>query len=88
MAVDRIETLWHLTPRGWVEGSTDSMWTTHNRTIEPPPDRVETWNEKLFQASPYSPEQNSWGRVWSSPDVSEEDRKALHVKFPHELDEK
>ena len=77
MAVDRIESLYHLTPRGWIQGSVGSMWTAHNKTVEPPTDRVETWEP---------PEENSWFIVWSSPEVSEEDRKALHVKFPHHLD--
>lgn len=86
MAVDRIETLYHLTPRGWTEGSVDSMWTAHNRVVEPPADRVETWKHKLYQRSSYSLEENSWFMIWSSPDASAEERKALHEKFPHALD--
>jgi hypothetical protein len=87
MAVDRVETLYHLTPRGWISGSVDSMWTNLNCTAEPPADRVETWKHKIYQSSGYSPEENSWFMVWSSPDVSEEERKALHEKFPHDVDE-
>jgi hypothetical protein len=87
MAVDRVETLYHLTPRGWIDGGVDSMWKDLNRTAgEPPADRVETWKHKIYQSSAYSPEENSWFMVWSSPDVSAEDRKALHEKFPHSQD--
>ena len=86
MAVDRVNTLYHLTPRGWIAGSTDSMWG--NSTIEPPTDRVETWEHDIYQSSGYSPEERSWDMVWSSPDVSTEDRNALHEKFPHPLDGK
>lgn len=82
MAVDRIQTLHHLTPRGWIEGSTDSMWTAHNRTVEPPSDRVETWKYKVYQSSAYSPEQRTWSRVWVSPNVTEEETKALHSRYP------
>ncbi len=88
MAVDRIEWLYHLTPHGWVPGSVNSMWTDHNSTVDPPADRVETWRRKLYQSSAYSPEENTWYMVWSSPDVRAEDRKALHKKFPHEYDDK
>ena len=88
MAVDRIETLYHLTPHGWIDGSVDSMWKSHNRVVEPPADCVETWKHRLYQSSAYSPEENSWFMVWSSPDVNEKDRKALHEKFPHDLDKR
>jgi hypothetical protein len=86
MAVDRINSLYHLTPRGWIDGSVDSMWTAHNCTVEPPADRVETWEHELYQASAYSPEENSWHMVWFSPTATEEERKALHEKFPHHHD--
>lgn len=33
MAVDRVKTLYHLTPRGWITVSTDSMW--RDSTVEP-----------------------------------------------------
>src|SRR5882762_9345967 len=82
MAVERIETTWHLTPDGWVQGCCDSMWSDYNRTVEPPANRAETWIHKLYQASAYSPESNSFYRTWFSPAVSEEERKALHEKFP------
>jgi hypothetical protein len=86
VAVDRIESLYHLTPRGWVEGNVDSMWSDLNTTSERPGDCVETWKHKLYQASGYSREENSWFMVWFNPSVSEEERKALHLKFPHAED--
>ncbi len=86
MAVDRVNKLYHLTPLGWIAGSTDSMWG--NSTIEPPPDRVKTWEYEIYQSSGYSPGERSWDMVWSSPNVSAEDRNALHEKFPHRLDGK
>lgn len=86
MAVARINSLYHLTPRGWIDGSADSMWTAHNCTVEPPADRVETWEHELYQASAYSPEENSWQMVWFSPTATEEERRALHEQFPHDRD--
>jgi hypothetical protein len=81
MAVDRVETPYHLTPRGWINGSVDSMWKDLNRTADPPADRVETSKHKTYQSSAYSPEENSWCLVWEFPDASAEDRKALHEGF-------
>jgi hypothetical protein len=62
------------------------MWTAHNQSVEPPPDRVETWKHRLYQSSAYSPEENSWYMIWSSPDVTEAERKVLHERFIHPLD--
>jgi hypothetical protein len=86
--VDRVNTLYHLTPRGWITGSVDSMWQDLNRTVEVPEDRVETWEHKVYQSSGYSPEGHTWRMVWSSPDVTPGDRKELHKKFPHDQDDK
>jgi hypothetical protein len=83
MPVDREKTLYHLTPRGWIVGSVESMWARQNLKVEPPADRVETW----YQSSGRSKGQNTWRMVWSSPDVSAEDRKALHERFPHFQDD-
>jgi hypothetical protein len=86
VAVDRINSLYHLTPRGWVDGSVESMWTDTNHSVEPPADRVETWEHKLYQASGYSREENSWQMVWSDSTTSAEDRRSLHELFPHDQD--
>jgi hypothetical protein len=64
------------------------MWTSFNRIVDPPADRVDTWKRKVYQSSAYSPEENSWYMIWFSPDVTTEERKALHDKFPHEFDGK
>jgi hypothetical protein len=87
MAVDRISWEHHLTPEGWVQGTHDSMFTRKNE-VAPPTNRVETWLEKTTQSSAYSPEVNRWYKIWTSPTSTEEERKLLHEKFPHELDGK
>jgi hypothetical protein len=84
----RVETLYHLTLRGWVRGSVNSMWEKSNSTVNPPADCVETWEHKLYQRTIYQPEENSWSMVWSSPKVRAEDRKRLDEKFPHEYDDR
>jgi hypothetical protein len=44
--------------------------------------------ENHTQSSPHSPEVNSWNKIWTSSTAAEEELKALHEKFPHELDGK
>jgi hypothetical protein len=61
---------------------------TGKSEVEPPADRVETWLEKTTQSDPHAPEVNSWYKIWTSPTVTEGARKALHEKFPHDLDGK
>jgi hypothetical protein len=86
VAIDRIESIYHLTRNGWVDGSVDSMWTAQNTTVEPPADRVESWRHKLYQSSGWSGEENSFVMIWHDPTVSAEEREALHVKYPHPED--
>jgi len=87
MAVDRVSWEHHLTPDGWVDGTHDSMFTGKHEVMAPA-NRVETWLEKTTQSLPWSPEVNSWDRIWTSPSATDEDLKALHEKYPHPLDEK
>jgi hypothetical protein len=87
MAVDRVSWEHHLTPDGREQATHDSMFTGKDE-VAPPTNRVETWLEKTTQSSPYSPEVNSWNKIWTSPTATEEELKTLHEKFPHELDGK
>src|ERR1700758_2921811 len=84
-AVDSTE-FFHLTPRGWFQGSAESVWPeAYRSTVEPPPDRVETWKHEWFQSSSGGPEDESWQMVWSSADVNSKDRELLHERFPYDL---
>lgn len=69
MAYDSDQGSYHLTPRGWIEGS------------EPPPDRLETWDYDMYQASGWSKEVFNFERVWINEVVSEAERNAVWKKF-------
>ena len=83
MSVDSSETEWHLTPQGWVAG-TSRFYGKPDKDgeIEPPQDRVETWVSKTYQRSAWSSEERTWRRIWFDANLPEEDRNALRAKFP------
>ena len=62
MAYDSGHGSYHLTPRGWVKDD------------EPPPDRLETWDYDMHQASGWSKEIFNFDRVWINEAVSEAER--------------
>jgi hypothetical protein len=60
---------YHLTPRGWVKGG------------KPPPDRAETWDYDMHQASGWSKEVFNFEQIWVSEVVTKADRDAMWKKF-------
>lgn len=85
MAVDRVEIEYHLTPRGWVTGSVDSMFHADNVTVEAPPDRVVTLTHKTYQSSGWSPETRSVKVTWRG-DATDAQIAGLRAKFPPPFD--
>jgi hypothetical protein len=79
MSYDQHEIEYHLTPSGWVVGTT-SYGTDK---IERPPETVETWLKKVEHSSGYAMEDIGWDLLWVSESVSHEERAALNVKFEH-----
>jgi hypothetical protein len=82
MAQDDHEIEHHLTPNGWVNGN---EWVngTLIKTVEPPPDRIETWIELIADSSEgWDPPTVSSRLVWESPVASPESRAKLKEKFP------
>lgn len=59
-------TEWHLTPRGWEEGTckTDSALTE----VAPPDDRVLTMKYKEYLSSRFSNADIGSNQIWRSPD--------------------
>lgn len=73
MAYDSGHGSYHLTPRGWVKND------------EPPPDRLETWDYDMHQASGWSKEIYNFDRVWINEALSEAERDAAWKKFGQPL---
>ena len=85
MGYDSTYTEYHLTPRGWVEGS----WAANKQpqsTSPPPEDRIETWIEKETTHDTYiSKPTREWKLIWASPDYSEEERKKMRANIRNEV---
>lgn len=85
MSLSKEWTIWHLTPRGWGEGST-RMDGIGVQEVPPPPDRVLSveWEEE--QTSMYGKTRRLQTEVWRSPDGGEVARLfALHGPPPERL---
>jgi hypothetical protein len=68
---------WHLTPRGWEEGSV--YQDSPRKTVEPPADRVETWVADVVIGSTFSKPYRSKKQTWTSSD--DEAIRMLREKF-------
>jgi hypothetical protein len=67
MSYDDSETIYHLTPTGWITGNA-------------PIDRVETWSRSVRQQSGWSKEYISWRCVFANPAIPRAERNAVRTK--------
>jgi len=82
MASDEHQIERHLMPSGWVTGN---EWVNGKqiKTVELPPDRVETWIEEISDSSEGWTSPTAFSKlVWESPDVPAEVRAELNKKYP------
>ena len=84
MVWDRYTRVHHLTPDGWIRGSFSGLGGDKTE-VEPPKERVETWEENMTQQTGFSKEIITWKRIWKSPVYSEKQIQKLHMKFPKDL---
>jgi hypothetical protein len=70
MGTETFYTTWHLTPNGWIP----------EQSTSPPPDRVETWQEKVTEHDVYGNPCREWKLLWASTNHSDEHRKQLRAK--------
>ena len=81
MSCDSTDDEYHLTPNGWVDG-THYYYGKATKPIDPPKDRVETWVRQMRQSYSYAAEHITWKHIWTSPDYSESEMRALKEKYP------
>jgi hypothetical protein len=86
MSVDDWSQEHHLTPSGWVKGT--YKYYGKGTAIPRPADAVETWEEHCTQSSAFSREHYTHAKLWSDPNISETERRALVDKFPPPFDAK
>lgn len=80
MAVDDFKTEYHLTPNGWIEGTT-RFFSHVQKHVDAPTDRLLTVEERVYQSSGYSPEEISSEEIWRRPGSDKEIAELL-ARFP------
>lgn len=81
MAIGKIVTEYHLTPGGWVQGTTRSPGQNQEVAAERPADALETVVLEQVQQSPWSREEISWRYQWVSPQASGRELSDLYEKY-------
>jgi hypothetical protein len=81
MSFDKTENEYHLTPSGWIDG-TSRIYGSPERVVERPKDCVETWVRIMEQGQAFSKENVVWKRIWIAPDYPQSKREALEKKYP------
>jgi hypothetical protein len=82
MSVDNYKYECHLTPNGWVSGSSWSYDQLQGKEKERPNDAVETWLRHETQSSAYSAPDIDWSITWRNPEISDTEIAKLHSKHP------
>src|SRR5690606_10701920 len=82
MAADNLTTEWHLTPTGWVRGTTRFFSAVQGEEISAPTNRVLTVETLIYQRSGWSAEERSVSDIWKSKTVSAEQIEDLRQKYP------
>ncbi len=73
---DIFEQVFHLTLDGWVRGESSGS----------PAGVIETWKERLSQASMHAPTYSTKTLLWADPAYTEDDRKTIRLRFQEPFD--
>ena len=85
MSVDQTTDYYHLTPNGWVKGTSKIYRNVHSE-VEPPEDRIETLERYMTQSHAFASEQVTWSRVWKDESYTEDQLLEIRNKFPYPWD--
>jgi hypothetical protein len=81
MSKGHTETEYHLTPQGWLKGSS---WVYGAKTedVPAPSVRVESWIEEIDDPSGGAAPKVSWRRIWESDSATQHAKVELRHRFP------
>lgn len=82
MSADDWSDEYHLTPNGWVKGTSKYFRKVQGEDVPRPPSAVETWEEHCNQRSMWSGDDYSYELLWRDTNVPEAEGVALRERFP------
>jgi hypothetical protein len=74
------ETEYHLTPQGWLKGSS-WVWGAKIEDVPVPSVRVESWIEEIDGPSDRALPTVSWRRFWESDSITQQAKLELRQRF-------
>lgn len=80
MADDNYRKHFHLTPRGWINGS---RWFFDRQQVNlgRPADAVATFELHIYQRSMWSAEDRTWKKIWQASGTTDAQVAALETQF-------
>jgi hypothetical protein len=87
MAPDKPSQEFHLTPKGWISGTSRNFQDVQGTPVERPADAVETWLEEMVQSHFFCSDIFSWTLLWFDASLSDSERRKLRKQFPKPSEE-
>jgi hypothetical protein len=87
MLSDKPSQEFHLTPEGWVPGTSWNSEAVQGEPVERPADAIETWLEEMVQSYLFCSDIYSWTLIWFNPSMTDSERRKMRKQFPKPTDE-
>jgi hypothetical protein len=81
MTSDKPSQEFHLTPGGWISGTSWSFKVIQGEPVDRPPDAIETWLEEMVQAHFFCSDIYSWTLIWFDSSMSDSERRKVRKQF-------
>ena len=81
MSPDKPSQEFHLTPEGWVSGTSWNSETIEGKTVDRPADAIETWLEEMVQSHLFCSDIYSWTLIWFDPSITDSERRKVRKQF-------
>jgi hypothetical protein len=77
----------HLTPEGWVPGTSTDFETIQGEPVDRPADAIETWLEEMVQSHLFCSDIYSWTLIWFDSSMADSERRGVRKQFPKPTEE-
>ncbi len=82
MTPDKPSQEFHLTPKGWISGTSWNFKTIQGEPIDRPVNSIETWLEEMVQPNLFCSDIYSWTLIWFDRSMTDSERRKVRKKFP------